>query len=78
MSSRLLVVLVKQWDTALQQEGSVLGKLDVFLFSPPSCFAPVARLSHFAAACSFSRLCTSNALRVRKIRSRSAGLKRSE
>lgn len=66
MSSRLLVVLVKQWDTALQQEGSVLGKLDVFLFSPPSCFVPVAQLSHFGAACSFNRLCTSNALRVRE------------
>lgn len=35
MSSRLGVVLEKQWDTALQQEGSVLGKLDVFFFLFP-------------------------------------------
>lgn len=46
MSSRLIVVLEKQWDTALQQEGSVLGKLDVFLFSPPSCLVLVAQLTH--------------------------------
>lgn len=78
MSSRLVVVLEKQWDTALQQEGRMLGKLDVFLFSPPSCFILVTWLSHFAGACSFSQLGTSNALRVSEIRSGSAGLKRSE